>query len=124
MSKHLRALLAWHAADGSDHCGKTGDAAMWSHLAEARRAAMNKYLWNADKGLYLDYDDTTRAQSDYVYITTLYPLWAGVADKQQAAALEKNLHLLEHPGGVAMTTTNSGTQWDLPFGWAPASWIW
>jgi alpha,alpha-trehalase len=111
--------LEWMA----EHFGKTGDAAVWAHDAEARRAAMNKYLWNAEKGMYFDYDFMAGKQSTYVYIATLYPLWAGAADKEQAAGVEKNLALLEHPGGIAMSTTDSGTQWDLPFGWAPASWI-
>ena len=39
------------------------------------------------------------------------------------AGVEKNLELLEQPGGIAMSDYDSGTQWDLPFGWAPASWI-
>lgn len=111
--------LAWMARQ----FGKTGDAAMWEHVADERRAAMNKYLWNAESGMYFDYDYMAQTRSKYVYITTLFPLWAGAADRQQAGAVEKNLHLLEQPGGIAMSTTNSGTQWDLPFGWAPASWI-
>jgi alpha,alpha-trehalase len=61
--------------------------------------------------------------STYVYATTFYPLWAGAASKSQAKAVEGNLKLFEHPGGLAMSTSNSGMQWDLPFGWAPVTWI-
>ena len=43
--------------------------------------------------------------------------------QKQIAGVEKNLKLLEQPGGIAMSDTDSGVQWDLPFGWAPASWI-
>jgi alpha,alpha-trehalase len=103
--------------------GKPAEAAKWNAAADARKAAINKYLWNAGKGMYFDYDFEKGEQSSYNYITTFYPLWAGVADAAQTAAVEKNLKLLEQPGGIAMSDTNSGTQWDLPFGWAPASWI-
>jgi alpha,alpha-trehalase len=71
----------------------------------------------------MDYDYMTRQQSTYVYITSLYPLWAGAADAQQAKAVESHLNLLDHPGGLAMSTYDSGLQWDLPFGWAPVMWI-
>jgi len=37
--------------------------------------------------------------------------------------VEANLSLFEHPGGLAMSTTDSGVQWDLPYGWAPATWL-
>ena len=47
----------------------------------------------------------------------------GGREREQIAGVEKNLKLLEQPGGIAMSDTDSGVQWDLPFGWAPASWI-
>jgi alpha,alpha-trehalase len=111
--------LAWMATT----LGKPAEAAKWKAEAEARKAAIDKYLWNAEKGMYFDYDYQKGEQSSYNYITTLYPLWAGVANAAQIAGVEKNLKLLEQPGGIAMSDTNSGTQWDLPFGWAPASWV-
>ena len=111
--------LAWMA----DRLHKPGDAAKWRVTAAARKTAIDKYLWNAAKGMYFDYDFEKGEQSSYNYITTLYPLWAGVADANQVASVEKNLKLLEQPGGIAMSTTDSGVQWDLPFGWAPPSWI-
>ncbi len=111
--------LAWMAAK----LGHAGEAAGWQRQAAARRAAMDKYLWNAAKGMYYDYDFVTGRQSSYAYITSFYPLWAGAASPGQATAQEKKLALFEHPGGMAMSNTDSGVQWDLPFGWAPAMWI-
>lgn len=111
--------LAWMATT----LGKPADAAKWNAAAEARKTAMRKYLWNADKGTYFDYDYLKGEQSTYNYISSLYPLWTGVADASQFAGIEKNLKLVERPGGIAMSDVNSGTQWDLPFGWAPPSWI-
>ncbi len=33
------------------------------------------------------------------------------------------LNLFERPGGLSMSNTNTGLQWDEPFGWAPTNWI-
>ena len=33
--------------------------------------------------------------------------------------MARNLPLFEHEGGLAMSTTDSGVQWDYPYGWAP-----
>jgi alpha,alpha-trehalase len=102
---------------------KPADSLQWKRRATIRRAAINHYLWNPAQGLYMDYDYMAHRPSTYVYITTLYPLWAGLADAKQAKAVESHLNLLEHPGGLAMSTYNSGLQWDLPYGWAPVTWI-
>ncbi len=103
--------------------GKPSKAAQWKRQAAARRASINRYLWNPKLGLYMDYDFVKHQSSTYVYATTFYPLWAGAASPAQATAVEKNLKLFEHPGGLAMSTDNSGMQWDLPFGWAPVTWL-
>jgi alpha,alpha-trehalase len=103
--------------------GHPADAAVWQRRAAARREAINKYLWNPTQGMFYDYDFTTHKQSTYNYITALYPLWAQLATSQQATALQHHLSLFERDGGIAMSDTNSGTQWDLPFGWAPTSWL-
>ena len=98
---------------------KPADAAKWNSEADARRAAIDKYLWNPAKGMYFDYDFEKGEQATYDYITTFYPLWAGAANEEQIAGVEKNLKLIEQPGGIAMSDYDSGVQWDLPFGWAP-----
>jgi alpha,alpha-trehalase len=102
---------------------RPAEAAEWEQRAAARRGAINKYLWNPTQGMFYDYNFITQKQSTYNYLTAFYPLWAGLAAKQQAAALRNHLPLFEHNGGLAMSDTNSGTQWDLPFGWAPANWL-
>lgn len=95
----------------------------WEERAAERKQAINKYLWHADSGMYFDYDYTLSKPSGYQYATTFYPLWAGVASCTQAAAVEKNLNLFKKQGGLAMSTTVSGMQWDAPYGWAPVSWL-
>jgi alpha,alpha-trehalase len=103
--------------------GRKADADEWEKRAAIRHAAVDKYLWNAAAGLYEDYDVSTARQSSYNYITMLYPLWAGMASPDQAKRVEEHLSLFEHEGGLAMSGNDSGTQWDLPYGWAPTNWL-
>lgn len=103
--------------------GRHAEATEWEHRAATRREAVNKYLWNATQGMFYDYDYTTQKQSTYNYITAFYPLWANLATPQQASALQRHLSLFERDGGLAMSDYDSGTQWDLPFGWAPTNWL-
>ncbi len=102
---------------------RPAEAAGWEKKAAARRAAIDKYLWNEAAGEYFDYNFVTKQQSTYKYVTTFYPLWAGLASTAQAAAVERHLADFERPAGLAMSTTASGVQWDQPFGWAPENWL-
>jgi alpha,alpha-trehalase len=61
--------------------------------------------------------------NEYAYISSLYPLWAGVATREEARQVVEKLNLFERPGGLSMSNTDSGLQWDEPFGWAPTNWI-
>lgn len=102
---------------------RRSEAAEWSRRAAARKEAINKYLWDAKNGMFYDYDFVNQRPSNYSYITAFYPLWSGLATPAQAAALRLHLPLFERAGGIAMSDFDSGTQWDLPYGWAPTSWI-
>jgi alpha,alpha-trehalase len=97
--------------------GRADDAERWSKRAEDRKNLITKYLWNAQKGLFFDFNFMTKQMSDYQYASTFYPLWAGLATPEQAQAVEKNLKVFEQPGGIPMSTVESGAQWDLPYGW-------
>ncbi|MCU1250365.1 MAG: Alpha,alpha-trehalase [Edaphobacter sp.] len=103
--------------------GRTAEVAQWNRRATVRRAAINKYLWNPATRMFYDYNFTTHQQSTYNYITAYYPSWAKLASPQQASEVEHHLSIFEHDGGLAMSDYNSGTQWDLPFGWAPTTWL-
>ena len=67
----------------------------------------------------MDYDFVHQAQSSYDYVTTFFPLWAGIATPEQAQALVKHLPTFEQPGGLVMSPHETGGQWDLPYAWAP-----
>jgi alpha,alpha-trehalase len=103
--------------------GETDAAVAWSEAAGERREHIDHLLWDESAGLYFDYDFINARTSTYRYLTAYYMLWAGVASPEQAQRLTANLPLFEQPGGLAMSTTTSGVQWDAPFGWAPVNWL-
>ncbi len=97
--------------------GHPDDAERWNKHAEQRKTLITKYLWNQDQGLFFDFNFLTKQMSDYKYASTFYPLWAGLATPEQAKAVASNLKVFEQPGGLPMSTVESGAQWDLPYGW-------
>ncbi len=103
--------------------GMPREALRWRHRAKVRAAAMQRYLWRESEGVFADYDFLLHKSSGYAYITSLYPLWAGVATQEQANRMVKKLNLFERTGGLSMSHTQTGLQWDEPFGWAPTTWI-
>ena len=92
--------------------------------AERRRAAMNRYLWDAKRGAFFDYDWNEGKSRPILSAATLYPLFVREADDAQARAVANVVRadLLER-GGLATTRNHTGQQWDAPNGWAPLQWI-
>jgi alpha,alpha-trehalase len=103
----------------SELLGKRSERTQWHSTADARRQAMQKYLWDDRAGLFFDYNFDDQQRSTYRFATTFYPLWAGLASEEQAAAVVKSLSLFEKAGGIATSLQESQGQWDYPFGWAP-----
>ncbi len=99
------------------------EAAAWLTKAETRARAINKLMWDEKEGLYYDYDFVDKHVRHYPFLTTFYPLWAGIATKEQASRVVRNLPLFEKQGGLQTSTEVSGNQWDSPFGWAPLEMI-
>jgi alpha,alpha-trehalase len=103
--------------------GLPQDAHRWDRRANARAAAIHRYLWQPKLGVFADYDFVRAKPSSYAFITSLYPLWAGVATREEATAMVAKLNLFERPGGLSTSNTNTGLQWDEPYGWAPTNWL-
>jgi alpha,alpha-trehalase len=97
--------------------GHAAEAEKWEARAEHRKQLITRYLWDEKAGYFFDFNVQTGARSTYKYATTFYPLWAGLATPEQAKAVAKNVADLERPGGLAMSTVETGAQWDLPYGW-------
>lgn len=131
----IRTVFDDHIAVPADFCapGQVADriesSAIWDRAAKKRKILIDKHCWNEDKGSYFDYNTMTRTQTDYEYVTCLWPLWCGVASPRQAAlVVEKALPKFECVGGLSTSTErsrgpidamNPPRQWDYPYGWAP-----
>ena len=103
--------------------GRTREAALWRGRADARKQAINRLMWDEKDGLYYDYNFPEKRLRRYPFITTFYPLWAGIASRSQAARVVANLPIFERPGGLQTSATETSNQWDAPFGWAPMQMI-
>ncbi|MBO9557112.1 MAG: alpha,alpha-trehalase TreF [Caulobacter sp.] len=123
----LNALLFGLETAISQGCADLADApcvAEFSGRAKARREAIDAYLWDAPRGLYLDYQWRERTRLDHPSAATLYPLFVGTASPAQAKAVAATTRaLLLAPGGLRTTTVSTGQQWDTPNGWAPLQWV-
>jgi alpha,alpha-trehalase len=101
----------------SQWLGRANEAAKWSERAEKRKQLITQYLWDDAAGFFFDYGIVSAHRSSYRYATALYPLWAGLATPEQAKRVVKNVLAFEKPGGLPMSTEESGAQWDMPYGW-------
>jgi alpha,alpha-trehalase len=99
--------------------GQKEEAGQWRKHAEERKSKIQHYLWDQQRGMYFDYQFDRRERSTYEYITTFYPLWAGIATPAQAQAILQHLNVFEQPGGMVMSPHETGGQWDFPYVWAP-----
>ena len=97
--------------------GRSDEAKKWSKRAEDRKKLVTQYLWSAGQGTFFDFNLLTKQISNYKYASMFYPLWAGLATPEQARGVVGNLKGFEQPGGLPMSTTDTGAQWDLPYGW-------
>lgn len=102
-----------------------GESEEWGRYAEERKFCMNRYMLNED-GLFVDYNFASTTQSKIFSVASIYPLFAGLATKEQAEAVVKNLDRIEAEYGMLTCEKNDaeGTyQWDYPNGWACLQYI-
>ena len=131
----LNALLYKYEADFAlvaRHFGDETEAQRWEAAAEARQQTMNSLMWDKLRGMYYDYNYVRGKRGTVSSLAAYFPLWAGMASKEQAAALVKSLRRFENKGGLATTDVlpvgqfvigSMPTQWAYPNGWAPLQYI-
>ena len=104
-----------------------GDATRAENLearARARAEAIRRWLWDSRIGAFSDYDYVHRTLRHRLTAATVYPLFAGVASREQAKAVAESIKRgLLRPGGMATTQVATGQQWDEPNGWAPLQYL-
>jgi alpha,alpha-trehalase len=95
----------------------------YNQKAERRLDAIQKYLWNKNEDTFVDYDFVNSKPTGRTTAAIVYPLFLGVATKDQSSSVAnkvENIFLKE--GGLATTLSFNGQQWDAPNGWAPIQW--
>lgn len=104
-----------------------GDAKLAAHyqsLADSRAEAMRRVLWDNELHAFGDYDFVHRSLTHRLSAATVYPLYFGVATRDEARMIASTLEQkLLRPGGLATTDTQTGQQWDEPNGWAPIQYL-
>jgi len=108
------------------------EAARWDDAAEQRKKVVNDLMWDRVRGLYYDYNFVKKKRGNVSSLAAYFPMWAGMVDEKQAAALVKALRRFENKGGLATTDAlplgqfvlgSMPTQWAYPNGWAPLHFI-
>lgn len=104
-----------------------GNEKLAANLEKNRRnriEGINRYCWDEERGIYLDFHIKFKEFVDRPSLAMLFPLWAGTADAHQAGNVIKYVEKqFLKPGGLVTTNYDSGQQWDAPNGWAPLQWI-
>ncbi|WP_118183548.1 alpha,alpha-trehalase TreA [Paraburkholderia phosphatilytica] len=105
----------------------TGDAGHAENLeqrARVRADAIRRVLWAPQLHAFGDYDFVHRTLTHRLSAATVYPLYTGVATRNEAREVAQTVRRsLLRPGGLATTQTNTGQQWDEPNGWAPLQYL-
>lgn len=105
--------------------GGDADAADdFRHRAAARRANIQRLMWDEAAGAFFDFDWQLDRRRENLTAATVVPLFVGAAEPAQAQRLAATIETqLLDDGGLATTQTVSGEQWDQPNGWAPLQWL-
>lgn len=69
--------------------GDAADAAEFRERAARKREAIERFLWNAEDGIYYDFDAVSGVPVREKYIGAFFPMWAKLATAEQAEELVK-----------------------------------
>lgn len=117
---HLETTLA----DAYAAARQADKAVQMRKRADERKIAILRHLWDPKLGMFSDYLWKEGKTTDHVTAATLYPLFFGIAEQNQADQVAERVRAsLLQPHGLATTTIDTGQQWDAPNGWAPLQWI-
>ncbi len=91
----------------------------WKDRAENRKKLMKKYLDTGD-GIFMDYDFVHQTHSKVFSAASFFPMFAGIAEKNQIDALLAKMEKLEKSYGILACEKFSDDgiyQWGYPNGW-------
>ena len=121
--QRLHGLLAADDGRGAQKAAEYHDALAerYGRAAQARKRAMDRWMWNSASGRWHDLEWASGRQLAAESAASYTPLWAGAHESVQAevAVVTLSASQLFMPGGVATTCFESGEQWDAPNAWPP-----
>lgn len=110
-------------AEYAEILGYADESLGWQLKSANRRTLINQIMWDDSKGIYKDYDYVNQRPMEKWSLAAYIPLFAGVADREQAKRLRLNLNEFETDFGLTTTPKIDqaalGKQWAAPNGWAP-----
>lgn len=115
---HVRETdLAW----ANQTLGNVEAAAAWTEAAARRLQTMHELMYDADQKFFFDFNYVTGTADPHPSLAGFYPLWAGLVEPEQAAAVVGEwLPRFLKPGGLVTTlASHPDRQWASPNGWAP-----
>ncbi len=99
-------------------------AQFYATAAYERRRAILTNFYDPELKWFVDYQLDRESPSSIVTLAGMYPLFFGIATKDQAKEVVERLEQdFLKPGGLVTTLEDSGQQWDSPNGWAPLQWV-
>jgi len=112
------------AGDFARELGLPAEETAWRARAARRRALFDRFLWHESRGFYFDFDWAHGQPGRVVCAAPYFALWSGICSDAQAAALARNLPLIERDHGLLACAEGSNTsvntyQWDAPNAWPP-----
>ncbi|HSC68780.1 MAG TPA: alpha,alpha-trehalase TreF [Cellvibrio sp.] len=123
----LNALLYHHEkvlAEAYQEVGNKKLQKKYAELAEQRRQALQRYMWDERDGFFHDYDFISKRVTHNKTLAAVFPLFFQMVDQQQAERVAQVIkQKFLKSGGVTTTLNDTHQQWDAPNGWAPLQWI-
>lgn len=103
---------------------QNGESGVWSERAKERKEKM-ALLWNGERSLFVDRNFITGEFTTYAGVASFYPMYAGLATKEQAEATMALLSDLDLRYGISSGESRRewNCQWDYPNVWAPHQFI-
>ena len=98
------------------------DNSIWKSRHENRLSIMRKYM--SEDGVFYDYNFKKEKLGSVFSCASLYPMWLGLLNRQEAEKTVEELHRIEAPYGLysceEVPALNEYVfQWGYPNGWAP-----
>ena len=110
-------LADWHRVSGNAEKGE-----QYARKAAFRELAIQELMWSDEDGFFFDYHIDDEEQTHSWSLAAVYPLYFGLANKDQAKSVSVHLEKkFLRDGGLITTTVDTGQQWDSPNGLGAAS---